>query len=700
MIDILVSKARTGFNTLRVNESHKEQALTNLELWLSDEHYSDYVAQIKYLIDSEHWDYLLDSFYQDIPFGTGGRRGEVGIGPNRINPVTIRNSAQGHSQYLIARYGNEAKRRGVVLAYDVREFLGVSMLSRDLPNPVQNLTSKKLAISAAEVYTGNGIKTFLFDDVRTTPELSFAIRHLGTVGGDVFSASHNPPTHNGKKVYDEFGGQLIPPHDEALVHEVTQNVSVIKDLDFQSAQHRGLISFIGEEVDRAYIQAAAKISLSDERNVTIAYTPLHGTGSTSIVRVLESLGFNVLIDPATAIPSGAFENVTFQIPNPEVIQSFDTSLVFAKEQGADILISSDPDADRIGLMISHRGEWKFLNGNEIATILTKYAASRLKTPGTGIVVKTVVTTGAIKGICDQYGLRLIDDLLIGFKYVGDVMNTLEAEGESDNFLLGAEESHGYLAGNYARDKDAVTGALWLSELAAELKNEGRTLIDYLNAIYLENGYYKNYLTEIRMIGASGNEKIHRIQKIFRSDMPTSFGRYKVMRSIDYRDHQPIVSETDYAAKDMLVFWLEDHDDIDAIKVTIRPSGTEPKIKIYIELGFTPSASMEHLAATIKGSSAIVSDIEKAVMLKMYETIDISFPERGFLLFWQLPLDDKLKYFEVEPKIAALKDIDGIEQRKQQLHSLLAFLGANPLQKVNDAFSAHFGAPIEDYLELE
>lgn len=700
MTNELLSRTEAGFATLNVNEAYQRQALENLSEWLSNKQYSDYVPQITHLIESEQWDYLLDSFYQVIPFGTGGRRGEVGVGPNRINPVTVRNSAQGHAQYLLHHHGEEAKSRGVVLAYDVREFTGNNFLDNNALNPVQGLTSQDLAFSAAEVYAGNGIKTFIFENVRTTPELSFAIRHLKAVGGDVFSASHNPPAHNGKKVFDEFGGQLIPPHDEALVNEVTKNVSEIRHIVFEAGREQGLIELIGDEIDEAYIEAASKVSLSNARDVRIVYTPLHGAGTTSVTKVLRRLGFTVSEDPKTARQSGAFENITFQIPNPEVIQSFETSLHYAKKENADILLSSDPDADRIGVMVKHQGKWEFLNGNEIATILANYAATRLKTDGPGIIIKTVVTTGAINSICDRHNLRLIDGLLIGFKYIGDAMNSLEADGEMKNFLFGAEESHGYLAGNYARDKDAVSGAVWLSELAAELKAEGKTLLDYLRAIYVENGYYKNYLTEIRMLGASGNEKIHQIQETFRTAMPKSFGGFAVEESTDYRSHLPIVSDTDLIAKDILVFYLKAEDNASSIKVTIRPSGTEPKIKIYLELGFAPVSSTDELESVIKGSDGLVQEIEKAVLLEMYRAINVDFPERGFLLFWQLPLDDKLKYLEIEPKLAALRDIQDAEIRRENLDELLSFLGANPIQKVDAAFSAQYGETILGYLDLE
>jgi phosphoglucomutase len=694
----ILTKAEAGFKTLSVNASYQKAAINHLTSWLTESQYSGYLPQIKSLVDRECWDYLLDSFYQVIPFGTGGRRGEVGIGPNRINPVTIRNSAQGHSQYLLNQYGDDARERGVVLAYDVREFGDTTYLRTDISNPIQGLTSQVLAHRAAEVYAANGIKVFLFGSIRTTPELSFAIRHLKAAGGDMFSASHNPPAHNGKKVYDEYGGQLIPPHDEALVSEVTQNVSDVRYVEFEEGRKRGLIEMIGEDIDKAYIDAASGISRSDARDIKIVYSPLHGTGLTSVSKILDQLGFTVLEDPKTRNPSGMFENVTYQIPNPEVIESFDSPLRFARAQEADVILSTDPDADRMGIMVKHDTEWIFLNGNEIAIILAEYAARRIKTPGRGVIIKTVVTTGLIERICDHYDLELVGDLLIGFKYVGDVMNRLETEGRIDNFLLGAEESHGYLSGNYARDKDAATGAVWLCELAAELKRENKTLVDFLNDAYARYGYFRNYLTEIRMLGATGQERIRQIQHSLRTSPPTHFGRFKVETFEDYMTHEPIVSETDRAGKDILVFKLSPQSGASSIKVTVRPSGTEPKIKMYFEIGCNPTEP-DRLKDVINSSEPLLKEVEKAVLLKCYEAIGVEFPERGFLLFWQLPLDAKLKYFEVEPQLADLKSEQDKEARKHMMNELLSFLGSDAVQKVDKAFSAQYKQPLLDYLEL-
>ena len=691
----LLLEAKTGFKTLKLKESYKKAALKNLALWLTKEEFKDYVPQIKHLITKKHWEYLLDSFYQVIPFGTGGRRGEVGIGPNRINPWTIKASAQGHSQYLLKKHGVKVKNAGVVFAYDVREFNGNQYLDNALKNPVKNLKSVDLAKAAAEVYAANGIKVYMFNGIRTTPELSFAVRYLKAAAGDVFSASHNPPDHNGKKLYDEFGGQLIPPDDEILVKEVTQKVKTIKHWAYQKATGLGLIVKIKSDVDEAYLRAAAKVSRSSARNINITYTSLHGCGLTSVYKVLKNSGFKVKLDTKTSRPSGRFENITFNIPNPEVVESFDTTLKFAQKNKSDLIISSDPDADRIGLMVKHKKDWVFLNGNEIATILVGYAATKNKG---GLIVKTVVTTDLIKNICAAKRLQLTGDLLVGFKYIAAELNKLEKKGKNKNFLLGAEESNGYLGGDYARDKDAAGVAVWLAELAAELKKNKKTLIDYLNNLYSEYGYFRNYLTEVRILGAIGQEKINHLQKTLRNNPPKKFGNFKVKKFEDYLKHKPLVSGTDRVAKNMLVFHLTPLKGVNSIKVTIRPSGTEPKTKIYFEIG-TKSVASSKLTKTKAETEKLLNTLEKSVMTDLYRLIGVDFPERGFLLFWQLPLNDKLKYFQIEPQIENLRKEINLQKRREQLFKLLSFLGSNPLEKIDKAFIAKNKKPILKYLRL-
>ena len=698
------AKAKDGFNTLDVSEKYINSALKWLDVWLTDQAFSEYVPQIQYLIENGRWNFLLDSFYQVIPFGTGGRRGLVGIGPNRINTWTIQASAQGHSQYLIKVFGEEAKKRGVVLTYDVRKYTQKGTYDDSASNPVMDLDGRKLAKAAARVYAANHIKVYMYEEVRSTPQLSFTIRHLNAISGDMFSASHNLPTDNGKKVYDQYGGQLIPPDDQNLVDEVTQKVKTIKTVDFDQARAGGLVEFIGKEVDEAYYNAVCPVSLSEERDLKIVYSPLHGTGLTSVDPIFKKLGFDVTLDPATSNLSGAFENVTFNIPNPEVVESFDTSLPFAEEMDADILISTDPDADRIGVMLKHNGAWKFLSGNEIGIILTQYAISKYKAQGRlnpqNVIIKTDVTTSLIQKIADENDVQCIGNLLVGFKYIGDLMNKIEAENRIDHFILGTEESHGYLMGNYARDKDAACAAVWISEHAAELKKKNKTLLDDLAEIYAKYGYCHNYLTEIRLLGAKGMEQIMFIMNHLRDTRIDSFGDFKVRHKIDRRDGepQPHLSRTDSSARNMLIYYMEDTTDTTGMRMTVRPSGTEPKIKMYFEV-FGKPFKLENIDSEKESVINIRENLEKSVMQYCYQLLDVDFPDRGFLLFWQLPLNDKLKYFEIEEEITRLKSVSEKKERKEKLLKRLEFLGANPIQKINRAFEAKYQEGILEYLGL-
>jgi phosphoglucomutase len=704
-IDSLLENAREGFASLNVPAPYQQTALEWLTRWMTESDFAPYVPQIAYLIETERWDFLLDAFYQVIPFGTGGRRGPVGIGPNRINPWTIQSSAQGHAQYLLGQFGDEARRRGIVLTYDVRQFTETTPYAPDRPNPLQNLNGRDLAVAAAEVYAANGLRVYMFDGVRSTPQLSFAIRHLNCISGDMFSASHNLPTDNGKKVYDQFGGQLVPPHDQALVDEVTDRVERIRTLPYPEAQAEGLVHMVGAEVDRAYHEAVAALSRSGERGIRLLYSPLHGTGLTSVYPVLQRLGFDVSLDPSTANLSGAFENVTFNIPNPEVQQSFDSTLPHADAIRADLILNTDPDADRIGVMVRHKAAWHFLNGNEIGILLTHYGIRQAQSRGASgpdsTVIKTDVTTSLIARIAEAGGVRCIGDLLVGFKYIGEEMNRLEDAGRMAGFILGTEESHGYLMGNYARDKDAAGAAVWIAEYAAELKRAGSTLIDQLDRIYADYGYCHNHLTEIRLLGATGMEQIRRIMDELRQQPVEAFGPFAVRERRDRWEGppQPHLSPTDTSSRNVLVFELRNQAPASSARVTVRPSGTEPKIKMYFEVVGAP-CSLDELAAAKAAIRDICQALEKAVMRHCYGILGVDFPERGFLLFWQLPLTAKLHYFEIEEDIAALQKVAAPAERRQRLNALLTFLGANPVEKIDAAFSARYGEGIRAYLRLE
>jgi len=701
------AKIEEGFGELQIGDQFKQEALRNVKAWLSDDEFEPYREQLIDLVKREEFELLLDSFYQVIPFGTGGRRGPVGIGTNRINPWTIAASAQGHSEYLLEKYGEDAKERGVVLAYDVRKYPGTGIYNNDLPNPVRGITSKDLAVEAAQVYAANGIRAYLFDDIRTTPELSFAVRHLKAVAGDVFSASHNPKTDNGKKVYEENGGQLIPPHDQELADTVNR-VTQIKRMDFDEACESGLIVSVGDEIDNAYLRETTSKALTHDRDVVIVYSPLHGVGGTSVYETLERVGFDVVYDEKTKTPDGSFPNVKFNIPNPEVEESFETLFESGESIGADVLISSDPDADRLGICVRTDAGYEYLNGNEIGSVLTRFILSELssqgKLPENPVVAKTLVTTELCRAIAQNYGCEVIGDLLVGCKYIAEEIRKLEEKDEADRFVIGMEESHGYLVGTYARDKDAAPPAVLLCELAAKLKKEGKTIIDYLNSIYKEYGYYKTYQSSIILRGAEGSAKIEKIQKTLRENPPPVIADYHA-RFVDKWDGEPHVSKTDTTSRNVLIFQLKSDEEL--MKVTVRPSGTEPKTKIYFEVGGKPfglGATDEKLEQEKQRVTAIVEKLAGDMMRRCYSIIDVEMPERGLALSMLLPLEAKQKYFEVEEEIIKLKaavenSTIKKDEAKKKIEDMLLIFGADPIEKITGAFEIRTGMALSEFLRF-
>lgn len=694
---------KEGFSTLRIEQVYKDSALVNIEKWLNGEEFTEYVPQIDYLIESRKWDLLLDCFYQVVPFGTGGRRGPVGIGPNRINIWTIQTSAQGHSQYLLKQFGDEAKERGVIIAYDVRAYLNETEYDNTRPNPVYGLDCKTLAMKASEVYVANGIYVRIFSEITPTPELSFMVRELNSVSGIMISASHNPPDHNGQKVINETGGQLVPPFDQNLVDIVVNEVKKVQIINYELARRDNLIIDITKEQHEKYIEATKKISLnSNYRGIKILFSPLHGTSSHTIPQILSGVGFDCILDKASSVPDPRFSTVMFNIPNPEVLESFSNLVPQAEGVGAEIILSADPDADRIGLMSKELDKWRFYTGNEIAILITKYVLSELKENGkllpSNVLVKTIVTTNMISVLARHYGVKIESDLLVGVKYIAEVMDNLEVSGKISDFLLGMEESHGYTAGNYIREKDASVPAILISELASKLKAQNMTLGEYLDNLYQEYGYFLNYLTEIRLPGAEGMSSIAKIQSTIREQKPLKFGDFNVKNIIDRWDGGDFLSPTDKESRNVLIINFEPGDSLHQLQVVIRPSGTEPKLKIYIEIGAKPDSSKT--LDDLKGLSQDYKDkLEKAVLIYMYSIIGIDFPERGFLLFWQLPAQSKMKYFEIEPEITRLKLITDPVERKLKLDELLAFLGSDPVIKVDKAFKARYEIGILEYLDL-
>lgn len=692
----LLKKIKEGFSKLSVGVEYQQMALTNIEQWLSNPDLVDDIAQVEYLVETEKWDVLLDSFYQIIPFGTGGRRGLVGIGPNRINAYTIRSSAQGHAQYLLEMYSESAKERGVVISYDVREYLLNDIYDNNRSNSVKGLSCKDLAINAAEVYLGNGIKVYLFAEPTTTPELSFQVRNLNAVAGDMISASHNPPEFNGKKVVDATGGQLIPPHDELLVKKVVDEVTTIKHLAWDEAMAKGLARFVTPAEHQQYLEAAKSIDIGSYSGVKILFSPFHATAINSVFPVLQSLGFDVHLDPKSSVFDPSFSSIIYNIPNPEVPEAYQNLIPEAEKIKADIIIVADPDGDRIGLMSREGAAWRFFNGNEIFILAVAYLLEERKQQQqlkpSNVIAKTIVTTGFIDELAEKYDVTVKGDLLVGIKYIADIMNKLEAEGRIADFLIGGEESHGSVAGNYVRDKDTCVPAILISRLASREKSLGRTLGQYLTSLYQELGYYDNYLTEIRLPGAEGMSKIAKIQAALREKQPDTIGSFKIKEIKDYWQGEPFLSETDKVSRNVIVFEVEPVANTKRIKVTIRPSGTEPKTKLYFEIGGDAGVGNDNLLQ-------IRNNLEKDFMLFIYNLLGIDFPERGFLLFVMLPLDAKLKYFEIEPQIAALKNVVNQEERVGKLNMLLSFLGSDPINKIDKAFMVQYGQNVREYLNI-
>ena len=648
--DALIDTARAGFAGLSVSPAVVDAALTHLARWLSEPTFASYRYQIVGLIERARWDLLLDSFYQVLPFGTGGRRGQVGVGPNRFNPWTLAASVQGHAAWLRRTCGEGAL--SVVIAYDVREFRDLGgRLIPGTPNPVLGMSSRDFAQIAAEVYAAAGLVVYLpaAGTFLSTPELSHAIRFLGADGGVNISASHNPPDDNGSKFYNNTGSQEVPPNDERMANEVTGVVHIDR-MPLDRARAVGLVRELGSEAHAAYIAANLGARLCpNARGARIAFTGLHGLGINTIVPVLQGAGFDVLIEPTQAPFDGAFTHVPFRAPNPEVPRSMAAAVAFAEENGADIVLSSDPDADRLGLEVRHpsrgsgRGGWRFMNGNEIATLVCAHILQH-RTNEHSLVIKTEVTSMLVERVARHLGATVIGHLLVGFKYIGDALDQIEAKGSFGgvkaslaDFALGAEESHGLLITTAIRDKDAAGGALMLAEMASLEKARGATLVDALERLWSEVGYVRNELVSTVMRGAEGRARIQQIQASLRAHPPSHIGGRPITAFYDRQDTSgpmgEIVSETDRASRDVLVYELG----ADA-RIILRPSGTEPKNKIYVEVAGQPGADLQDEIQRVNREARVLAD---DFTLEMLDRIGLSLPR------WALRVSDLVS---VEHKI--------------------------------------------------
>ncbi len=612
----LWTQAAEGFRGVDAEPAYKERALHFLRQWLTQPDFAAYRPQVEWLVQTRQWAGLLDRFYQILPFGTGGRRGAVGIGPNRMNLWTLGASVQGHCEYLRQRFPGVGELH-VVLAYDVRRFEDQRKnYNRDLPNPVLHLTSRDFARHAAGIYAANGIHAHILPDTSThylaTPELSFTIRQLHAHGGLNVSASHNPPDDNGGKFYDERGGQPVPPEDQIMADLVDQ-VSVIKAVPWPDALRTGRIHFLEDASHRAYIDLIARQALlpaprPDE--VKVVFTPLHGVGSMTSLEVLKKQGFRVTLVEEQMQPDGLFPNVT-GTPNPELPASMDRAAALAATVHADLVLSTDPDADRLGAMVPMRitdcgfgraicnpqSAIGFVTGNEIAALLTHFKLRKLteqgRMPASPIVIKTEVTTGLVTRIARHFRCQVVEDLLVGFKYIADVLWHLERDGAyedvrgtPDDLVIACEESHGILVTPHIRDKDAAGSALLMAELALEQKRQGRTVADALEALYRQFGYFKTDLLTVAMSGIEGKQNMARMLAALRKSPPAEIGGLAVTGFEDRQTERfgPIKGATDAAARNFLTFRMGDR-----ARLTLRPSGTEPKAKAYVEVSSPPCA---------------------------------------------------------------------------------------------------------------
>lgn len=544
------------------------------------------------MIAAERWSELEDGFFKILEFGTAGRRGTTGIGSNRINKVTIGESAQALCQYA-ASFDSQAAQKGVVIACDTR------------------LSSPELSRYTAQVCAANGFKTYIFDSFRSTPELSFAVRELGCAIGIVISASHNPPIDNGFKAYWSDGGQLVAPHDKGVL-AVAADITKINVVDYDSAIKDGRIIVINEDIDSRYIAAAVNQSEGDKRQLKIVYSPLHGAGQTNVLPVLRSAGFNsISVVEEQMIPDGNFPTIENGKPNPEEKAANDRAVAQLMVEKADIAITNDPDADRIGVMVRQGETVIYLNGNQSAVLATEYALRKKHEKGeltpNHYIAKTIVTTDMMQVLAETYNVRCYGNMLIGFKYIGELI--LEKEDSKELFVIGAEESYGLLKGDYARDKDGAVGALALAEYAAELKAEGKTLYDRLLELYVEHGFYLERLDTVVCPGAGGFDQMQAIMQRLRSMPPkvlsgqlvTAVNDYSTLTRKDLRSGE--TTPIDCVSGNVLSIELNSDS---RCRVTIRPSGTEPKIKFYIQWYQpsvrNPTQQLRQLEVYLKGLS--------------------------------------------------------------------------------------------------
>ncbi|WP_129700842.1 phospho-sugar mutase [Anaerostipes caccae] len=558
--------------------------------WLNNPYFDEATKEeLKNIQDDDNE--IKERFYSDLAFGTAGLRGIIGAGINRMNIYVVRKATQGLADYILEQ-GTDKKR--VAIAFDSRHM------------------SPEFADEAALCLAANGIKAYIFESLRPTPELSFAVRYYNCIAGINITASHNPPEYNGYKVYWEDGAQFTPPHDKGVTAKVNAvtDISKVKTMSREDAVSAGLYEVIGSEVDDAYIAEVEKQVHNQDAidqmasKLKIVYTPLHGTGNLPVRRVLKDLGFqNVYVVPEQELPDGAFPTVSY--PNPESKEAFELGLKLAREKDADLVLATDPDADRLGVYVkdSKTGDYIALTGNMSGSLLCEYVLSQKKAmngslPDDGAVVKSIVTTNLVDAVAEGYGVNLIE-VLTGFKFIGQQMLNFENTGKG-TYLFGLEESYGCLIGTYARDKDAVSATVALCEAAAYYMTQGKTLWDAMTDIYEKYGYYLDKVKALEFAGLDGAEKIQNMLKSLRENPPKEIGGLKVLKSRDYQNDTITdlttgeTVPTGLPASNVLYYELENN-----AWLCVRPSGTEPKIKFYYGVKGSSMEDAEAIGAKIE-----------------------------------------------------------------------------------------------------
>jgi len=561
------------------------------QLWVKSPFISDEIKGE--LIDIKDEKEIEDRFYRELEFGTGGLRGVIGAGTNRMNIYTVGKATQGLADYLNNNYRNDI---AVSIAYDSRNM------------------SKEFAEISALVLCANGITVNLFEELRPTPMLSYTVRKLNCKAGIVITASHNPKIYNGYKVYGEDGGQVTDVAAKEILAciEKVNDFSAVKTIDRSEALAKGLLNIIGEEIDKSYIEEVKKLTIRKElveklsNDIKIIYTPIHGAGNVPVRRVLSELGYNnVFVVKEQELPNGNFPTAPY--PNPEDPKVFELALKMAKDLDPDVIFGTDPDCDRIGVVVKdNHGDYKVLTGNQTGVLLTHYIISSLKEtgklPGDGAIIKTIVTTEMVRKVTEEYGVELID-VLTGFKYIGEKIKEFEEKGDR-TYLFGFEESFGYLAGQFVRDKDAVIASALICEMVLYYKNRGKNLYEALMELYSKYGFFKESLVSIELEGKEGQEKISKAMEYLRASMKSTVGDVKIIKTMDYKlsIEKELVNgkETtiNLPKSNVLKFILED-----GSWFVVRPSGTEPKMKVYIST----------IGKSVEGSENKIEELKNSIM---------------------------------------------------------------------------------------